>query len=99
MGIVGVSFNKPDKNAGWATTEGFQFPLWSDEDKALALHYGAANSKLSMVPSRITVVLDAQGTVVLRYDDVSVGTHPGDVLDDCKALFGVASPENDPSVP
>jgi peroxiredoxin len=95
---VGVSFNKPEKNAPWAQAEGFQFPLWSDEDKALALHYGAVRSRLSPVPGRITVVLDAQGQLVLRYDDVDVGAHPADVLEDCEALFG-ATPESDPSSP
>ncbi len=88
MGIVGVSFNKPEKNRDWAEHEKFQYPLWSDEDKALALHYGAVSTKLSPVPGRVTVVLDAQGALVLRYDSVDVGTHPGDVLEDCKALFG-----------
>ncbi len=88
MGIVGVSFNKPEKNRGWAEAEGYPFPLWSDDDKALALHYGAVGNKLMPVPSRITLILDAQGQLVLRYDDVNVGTHPGDVLDDCRALFG-----------
>ncbi len=98
MGIVGVSFAKPEKNREWSQHEGFQFPLWSDEDKALALHYGAVSGKLSPMPSRITVVLDAQGQQVLRYDDVSVGTHPADVLADCKALFG-AAPTPDQAAP
>lgn len=88
---MGVSFNKPEKNAGWAAAEGFQFPLWSDEDKVLALHYGAVGSKLSPFPSRITVVIDASGQLVLRYDDVDVGAHPADVLADCVALFGAAA--------
>jgi len=87
VGIVGVSFNKPAKNADWARAEGYQFPLWTDDDKALALHYGAVGSKLGPIPGRITVILDATGAQVLRYDDVDVGTHPADVLEDCKRLF------------
>lgn len=93
-----MSFNKPEKNREWSEHEGFQFPLWSDDDKALALHYGAVGSKLSPMPGRITVVLDPLAQLVLRYDDVNVGTHPADVLEDCQALFG-ATPENDPSAP
>jgi len=34
------------------------------------------------------VILDAEGREILRYDDVSAGTHPADVLEDCRALFG-----------
>jgi len=33
------------------------------------------------------VILDARGREVMRYDDVSVGTHPAEVLEDCRALF------------
>jgi peroxiredoxin len=98
VGIVAVSFNKPEKNAEWAAHEGFQFPLWTDEGKALALHYGAVSSRIAPLPGRITVVLDDEGRVVLRYDDVDVGTHPADVLEDCQALFG-ASPGSGPSAP
>ena len=39
-------------------------------------------------PRRVTRVLDAEGRVVLSYDDVKVGTHPEEVLQDCRALFG-----------
>lgn len=39
-----------------------------------------------MTPRRITAVLDASGKVVLFYPEVSVGTHPGDVLADVTAL-------------
>lgn len=41
-----------------------------------------------MVPRRVTRVLDADVQVVLAYDQVSVGTHPQDVLDDCRERFG-----------
>lgn len=83
---MGVSFNKVEKNAEWSEAEGYGFELWSDADKTLALHYGSVGSKMSPVPGRITVILDEEGEVVLRYDDVDVGTHPADVLEDLQAL-------------
>jgi peroxiredoxin len=86
--IVGVSFNKPARNLAWSQSQAFPFELWSDEARDLALYYGAATSRKAFAPSRITVLLDGTGTLLLRYDDVSVGTHPGDVLEDCRALFG-----------
>jgi hypothetical protein len=33
-------------------------------------------------------VLDASGTLVLEYPQVSAGTNPGEVLQDCQILFG-----------
>jgi len=86
--IVGVSFNRPAKNLAWSTSQAFPYELWSDEARDLALYYGAASGRRTFAPSRITVLLDARGDLLLRYDDVSVGTHPADVLEDCRALFG-----------
>ncbi len=83
---MGVSFNKPEKNAEWAVAERYAFELWTDADKALALHYGAVGSKMAPVPGRITVILDDEGELVLRYDSVDVGTHPADVLEDLREL-------------
>lgn len=91
MRIVAVSFNSADRNRRWAEAEHFPFEVWSDTDKTLALTYGAASTSWAPFPSRITVVLDAQGKVALQYlDGVNVGTHPEDVLKDCTALFGAA---------
>ena len=36
----------------------------------------------------MTRVLDADGTLVLEYDVVPVGTHPSHVLHDVEILFG-----------
>lgn len=86
--IVGVSFDSVGSLQNWADDEGFQFELWEDQDKDLAIHYGAA-SQSSFFPSRISFLLDRSGEVLLEYTkDISVGTHPGQVLQDCKLLFG-----------
>ena len=86
--IVGVSFDSPSKNAAWAAEEGFAFELWSDDDKTLALTYGAARNASQSYADRVTKILDASGTLVLEYEVTSIGTHPQDVLEDCTALFG-----------
>lgn len=88
MTIVGVSFDSPEKNQAWAEAESFTFDLWTDDDKTLALYYGAASSETQRTADRVTVVLDETGTVVLEYTDVSVSTHPQEVLEDCTVLFG-----------
>lgn len=91
MRVVGVSFAGPDVNARWTESQRFGFPIWTDQEKTLALHYGAVSSPGAAFPKRITKVLDASGTLVLEYvSDVDVGTHPEEVLEDCRVLFGGA---------
>jgi len=90
VSIVGVSFNTPSQNQNWVTDQSFQYEVWSDTNKTLAVHFGAARSS-SFTPSRVTLILNAQGEVEAIYDPVSnIGDHPGQVLDDCRTLF--ASP-------
>lgn len=91
--IVGASFAGPAKNAEWITKQEFAFEVWDDDDKTLALHYGAVKNQSAPFPDRITKVLDADGTLILEYvDQIDVGTHPADVLDDCKKIFGEPAP-------
>ena len=88
MNIVGVSFNKPEKNDSWSKNQEFQYEVWSDVERDLAMKLGAASKPDQGAPRRITRVLDAEGRVVLAYDKVKVGSHPEEVLEDCRALFG-----------
>lgn len=86
--IVGVSFDPPAVNQGWAEEEGFLFELWTDgPEHPLAVHYQAARAT-STFPQRKTVVLDEDGVLQLEYEVTALGTHPGQVLEDCRILFG-----------
>jgi peroxiredoxin len=83
-----VGLDSPEDNLAWAEDEGFPFELWTDEDKTLGVTYGALDGERDTSVSRITVVLDADGVLALEYlDDIVVGTHPEQVLEDCEALF------------
>lgn len=90
MQIIGASFDEPAENLEWAQYEGFQYDLWSDLGRELALYYGAATSDTQSSASRKTFVLDAEGTLVLEYTSVSAATNPQDVLEDCEILFGAS---------
>ena len=58
-------------------------------DRTLATTYEAVSSETQSFPSRVTKLLDADGILILEYvDDIVVGTHPGQVLADCQAIFG-----------
>ena len=60
-----------------------------DTNKTLAIHYGSVDGKLSLVPGRVTVVLDADGDLILEYlEGTGAGGHPQEVLEDCQAIFG-----------
>jgi len=86
--IVGASFNDPERNANWIQEQNYQYEVWTDTNKALAIAFGAA-SRGSFVPSRVTVILNAQGQAEVIFNPVSdIGNHPGQVLEDCRTLFG-----------
>lgn len=86
--IVGVSFDTPEENQTFAEQQGFEYELWSDDDKDMALYYGAATSQSTSMPSRITMLLDSDGTLILEYLSVSTSSHPGEALADCQIIFG-----------
>ena len=83
----GVGFDSPGRNQDWAQDEGFAYELWTDDDKTLALHYGAIDSTSApFIP--VTRVLDGAGTLVVEYRVSSIDAHPEQVLEDCRLLFG-----------
>ena len=89
MQIIGVSYGAVSLLQDWATDEGFEYELWQDTNRTLAVHYGAASSTSSVVPSRVTVLLDGNGNQILSYDvGWGFGTHPAEVLEDCEAIWG-----------
>lgn len=91
--MIGVSFDPPWFNALFKGNESFPFPLWSDVERELALIYGAAASVDTIFASRITVLLDPEGSWVLHYPvDVvaakSLYVHAQTILDDLALLLG-----------
>lgn len=87
MAIVGVSFNEPEDNEDWAIDQSFQYEVWRDDDRTLALTYGSVSSAFALIPGRVTVLLDSAGDLMLEYPSVDVNVHPQQVLDDCQLLF------------
>ena len=85
-----MSFDEPSSLQSWAEDEGFEYELWNDDDRTLAMHYGAADSASAWAPSRMTVLLDAEGNQLLEYQVGGFGftTHPAEVLEDVVAIFG-----------
>lgn len=84
-----MGFDSNEKMAEWAAEEGFQYEVWTDDERTLAMYYGAITSKSAGFPSRVTMLLDASGELILEYtEDVAFGTHPEEVYQDCLSIFG-----------
>ena len=90
MEIVGVGFSGPETTADWVEEESFPYEVWTDSDeRTLAITYGAADNASAFSPDRVTMLLGAEGNLRLEYrDNIQVGTHPAQVLEDCQAIFG-----------
>jgi peroxiredoxin len=85
-----VSFAQPSAHTSWAEEQGFQYELWTDDERTLALYYGAISNANAFFPDRITKVLNEEGTLILEYvDDVGVNSHPSEVLEDFKTVMGI----------
>mgnify|MGYP001247670277 CR=1 FL=1 len=90
ISIVGVGFQGPSKTAPWVEQEGFQYEIWTDSNKTLAETYDSEFSSGQGFANRVTVVLDANGTVLLEYPSSmtsNIGAHPQQVLEDCQKVF------------
>ena len=68
--------------------QGYQYEIWTDDERTLSVTYGAADSVNAFFPNRVTVLLDSAGDLLLEYPTVNIDVHPGQVLDDCQLLFG-----------
>ena len=77
---MGVSFDSPKDNSAFAKKLDFPFLLLSDEDRKIALAYGAAADKTARVPKRVTFLIGPDQIITRVWDKVDVNTHAQDVL-------------------
>lgn len=62
--------------------------MWTDDPAhVLGVTYGATDGSGAYY-SRVTRLLGPDGDLALEYEVRGLGTHPLDVLDDCKRLYG-----------
>ena len=85
--IVGVSPDKPSRNAKFKEKEGLNFDLLSDEDHALADELGAWGEKTSYGKTsvgliRSTFVLGPDGAVEKAYRNIKATGHVARVKED-----------------
>ena len=91
MRILGVSPDKPAKNAKFKAKHEFPYDLLSDEENTLAEAYGAYGLKKFMGREyegviRSTVLVGADGTVREIWRNVKVKGHVEEVLAAAQAM-------------
>ena len=91
--MVGISRDSVRSQKRFADSLDLPFAMACDEDGSVCKAYGASSwvgGALGLA-SRVSVLVDADGTVRKTYPDVSVSTHANDVLADIEALGMVVS--------
>jgi len=85
--IIGCSADSPAKQKKFAEKRGFPYLLLSDESRDVLKAYGVWGKKKFMGReymgiSRVTYIIDGNGTIEKVYDKVSVKSHARDILND-----------------
>jgi peroxiredoxin Q/BCP len=88
--IVGISYDDPTDNKAWSEMMNFDFPLLSDPDKEIGALLGVKRGKahpLSMVPRRVTYLIDPEGVIARSYDvGRNIVGHADEILADLEKL-------------
>ena len=88
--MLGVSYDKPEKNRVFAEKNSLPFLLLSDRDHELAKSVGAARALIPFA-KRISYLVGSDGIVLKNYPDVDPKTHAQEVLKDYRNL--IANPK------
>jgi peroxiredoxin Q/BCP len=89
--IVGASFDTPEDNKAFAEMQGFPFLMLSDVDRTAGALYETLRAPEETLPEwakRRTYVIDPEGIIRKVYRVADSTVHPGEVLEDLKALLG-----------
>jgi len=87
--ILAASFDTPDDNRAFAEQNGFPFTMLSDVDRAVGTLYETKRAPEEPSPEmakRRTYLIDPDGVIVKAYRVIDIPAHPGQVLDDLRAL-------------
>ena len=86
--MVGISRDSVRSQKGFADSLDLPFSMACDEDGSVCKAFGASSwvSGALGLASRVSVLLDAEGTVRKTYPDVAVSRHAEEVLGDLDAL-------------
>ena len=86
--VVGISRDGIAGQARFAEKQRLDYPLLSDRTGEVAKAYGVRS--LIGLASRVSFLIDAEGTIAKVYDKVSPRGHAEEVLGDLRELVGVS---------
>lgn len=89
--VFGISADDEKRHAKFAEKKSLSFPLLADTDHAVCTAYGVWQKKKFMGREydgivRTTLIIDPEGNIAKRYDEVKVGGHVEEVLKDLMEL-------------
>ena len=88
--VIGVSVDSVDSKKGFAQENNLPFPVLADAEKQVTKAYGALTSypqfKLFDIARRDTYIIDPQGRVARRFENVKAEGHSKMVLAELAAL-------------
>jgi peroxiredoxin Q/BCP len=90
--VVGASFDTPEDNGAFAERYGYGGPILSDVDRAVGATYETKRADEESYPEyakRRTFVIDPSGVIRRVYRVTDIAGHPGQVLDDLRALGAI----------
>jgi len=91
MGVTLLGLSTDDIESHRAFSEEFSlpFPLLADIDGETVAKYGSArNLGIMTMAKRHTFIIDPEGRIAKRYDDVDPETHSKEVIGDLKSFIG-----------
>lgn len=80
--VLGITFSPTEDLKAWAGETGLTTDLLYDADRSVAVAYGAAESKDQERPSRISVLIGPDGTVLKAYEVTDAEGHASAALMD-----------------
>ena len=88
--ILGVSFDSPEDNLVFKSSQDFPFDLLSDESREVGAAYAVLrdpDDPYADYPQRISYLLDPQGIIVKSYGVTDPAGHAVEVLADLDAAI------------
>ncbi len=87
--VIGVSTDKMSTQCSFADKYGVEFPMLADEDGAVTKAYEAGRSGFLPMNSRVTYVIDPEGTIAAVFDyRLRANKHVDDALSFMRRVAG-----------
>jgi peroxiredoxin len=80
--LLGITFSPAEDLKAWRDEVGLKADLLCDADRSVAMTYGAAESADQERPTRISVLVGPDGTVLKTYEVSDAEAHTHEALGD-----------------